>query len=482
MWRYTLRAVACIAFLGFAQLALAQQPLLPLHTGDINNDGVRSVVDANCYAQAALADAYGNDAPCQAFPDADVDLQCNGAITITDVQRSILLVLYDLTGDPQLGQLLQLQDNDLDLIHDNCDPDDDNDGFLDGCETAEGTDPFDSASTPQCDDGNACTADTCPAGIGCTHTPVAGACDDGDPCTAGDTCAGGTCVPGAPACAPGFDAICSLSGPAGAVVSCPLRVARDGQGEALPVALQVRLSWDPTLARPVDLYDLAPDGTVSAHLPGDTLDTGHTVWMMPGSLAAWNGDAALVVANTADPAAAVSAAWFDAATGAVHGAPEVLWVDFELLAPLTAPASAPVSVSRAVAATAPADDLPGRVIDGVVVVGPDCNAVVGLCDDADPCTLDLCDPTLGTCSHTAGPDGTPCDDGNACTAGDSCNAGTCTGDLAAGLSACDDSNVCTIDGCDPATGCTHAPVDCNDGNPLTVDSCDPAQGGCIHQG
>ena len=59
------------------------------------------------------------------------------------------------------------------------------------------------SSDAQCDDGNACTTDTCalPRGDGatphCVHEPApAGtACDDGNPCTMGDACtADGACV------------------------------------------------------------------------------------------------------------------------------------------------------------------------------------------------------------------------------------------------------------------------------------------------
>jgi hypothetical protein len=74
------------------------------------------------------------------------------------------------------------------------------------------------------------------------------------------------------------------------------------------------------------------------------------------------------------------------------------------------------------------------------------------CDDGNPCTADSCDPTLG-CQHTPR-DGTPCDDGNACTSGDVCLHGACSG-VAVG---CDDGNPCTSDGCDPQSGCTHAPI------------------------
>ena len=74
-----------------------------------------------------------------------------------------------------------------------------------------------------CEDGNACTNDSCHPVLGCTHDPVAcndfnectddlcdpasgcfhrdntAPCLDGDSCTAGDVCSGGVCQPGAPA-------------------------------------------------------------------------------------------------------------------------------------------------------------------------------------------------------------------------------------------------------------------------------------------
>ncbi|HEX4825929.1 MAG TPA: choice-of-anchor tandem repeat GloVer-containing protein [Candidatus Polarisedimenticolaceae bacterium] len=50
--------------------------------------------------------------------------------------------------------------------------------------------------------------------------------------------------------------------------------------------------------------------------------------------------------------------------------------------------------------------------------------------------------------------GTPCDDGNACTTADHCDETGCIGGPPLN---CDDGDCCTIDGCDPASGCTHAP-------------------------
>ena len=57
------------------------------------------------------------------------------------------------------------------------------------------------AGTPlNCNDGNACTTDSCNASSGCVHTPISGCtacttasqCNDGNPCTT-DTCTAGRC-------------------------------------------------------------------------------------------------------------------------------------------------------------------------------------------------------------------------------------------------------------------------------------------------
>jgi len=49
-----------------------------------------------------------------------------------------------------------------------------------------------------CDDANVCTNDACIAGTGCTHQPNALVCDaDGSLCTSGDHCSGAACVAGA---------------------------------------------------------------------------------------------------------------------------------------------------------------------------------------------------------------------------------------------------------------------------------------------
>ena len=92
-----------------------------------------------------------------------------------------------------------------------------------------------------------------------------------------------------------------------------------------------------------------------------------------------------------------------------------------------------------------------------------------VCDDANPCTDDSCDPLSG-CVFTNG-DANPCDDGNACTSGDACLSGMCIG---AAIS-CDDANPCTDDACDPGSGCVFANDDtnaCDDGDACTANHCD----------
>jgi hypothetical protein len=49
-----------------------------------------------------------------------------------------------------------------------------------------------------CDDGNGCTDDACDPLTGCVNPPNAAPCDDGNACTNPDVCSGGACSPGAP--------------------------------------------------------------------------------------------------------------------------------------------------------------------------------------------------------------------------------------------------------------------------------------------
>jgi hypothetical protein len=120
--------------------------------------------------------------------------------------------------------------------------------------------------------------------------------------------------------------------------------------------------------------------------------------------------------------------------------------------------------------------------DTCVVVGAQglCQGKAVVCDDKNPCTVDVCIKTAGICLASPGPNNVPCDDSNPCTTGDACLFGAC---VASGPPPCDDKDPCTADACEPATGkCVTTPIpgcgsqcqgaaECNDGNPCTTDSC-----------
>ncbi|MCO4764123.1 MAG: hypothetical protein KC502_21610, partial [Myxococcales bacterium] len=107
------------------------------------------------------------------------------------------------------------------------------------------------------------------------------------------------------------------------------------------------------------------------------------------------------------------------------------------------------------------------------------------CTDGNTCTAaESC--VDGKCAAGGAlKDGSVCSDGSTCTIGDACKSGKCTGQPNAPL--CDDENPCTIDVCAPHDdkagpgGCTHKPLKdgaaCDDGNLCTgQDACD--KGAC----
>ena len=115
---------------------------------------------------------------------------------------------------------------------------------------------------------------------------------------------------------------------------------------------------------------------------------------------------------------------------------------------------------------------------GDTCVEGNCSGSAKVCaDDGNPCTiLSGCDSASGECLFEDVADQTECEDGSVCSVNDTCIDGVCTGEDVA----CDDGNSCTTDGCDPETGCTHAPTEgpCDDGNLCTIgDLCE--EGSCV---
>lgn len=106
------------------------------------------------------------------------------------------------------------------------------------------------------------------------------------------------------------------------------------------------------------------------------------------------------------------------------------------------------------------------------------------CDDNDPCTIDWCDESTGTCRHEGVPAASRPMPLPQCVTADDCN----------------DNDACTTDRCETvpdecttasSSFCVHIPVtncgetcetatDCNDDNPCTIDSCPSPGLPCVH--
>ncbi|MGV8125770.1 MAG: hypothetical protein ACP5PV_00985 [Methanothrix sp.] len=82
------------------------------------------------------------------------------------------------------------------------------------------------------------------------------------------------------------------------------------------------------------------------------------------------------------------------------------------------------------------------------------------CDDGDPSTNDYC--YRGSCTNTS----------LDCNVSDNCYIGTFDGKNCIKIFKCRDSDPCTDDICDRNGNCHHPQINCDDGDPCTIDRCD----------
>jgi hypothetical protein len=94
-------------------------------------------------------------------------------------------------------------------------------------------------------------------------------------------------------------------------------------------------------------------------------------------------------------------------------------------------------------------------------------------DDGNACTTDACNTSTGSVTHTS----VNIDDGNACTT-DACNSST--GSVSHTVINTNDGNACTTDACNTSTGVSHTPVNTDDGNACTTDACNTSTGTVTH--
>jgi len=229
-----------------------------------------------------------------------------------------------------------------------------------------------------CDDNNVCTSDSCNPMTGCIHSPAQEglSCSDNNVCNGLETCQGGICRSGGPLdCDDGDD--CTFE-------SC----------------------------HPIDgcQYTPAPDGTAC----GDNKDC-------TGSNSCQNGVCVPGSGAVCDDGNACTSDQCIPGTGCVY------------------------------------DDLPDSTPchDGNPCTTNDicqsgiCAGTAVDCNDNNPCTEDSCDLASG-CVHTPLADGTGC-------GGGVCGQAVCVQGVCEPLSGagCDDHDPCTDDWCDPEQGCMH---------------------------
>jgi hypothetical protein len=328
--------------------------------------------------------------------------------------------------------------------------------------------------SPDCDDSNVCTKDSCDPDSGCAQTAISAACDDGDPCTINDQCADGACG----------------SGPQ---VDCD-----DGNPCTDDTCNEQGLCEH--LANAADCND-GNECTVGDHCADGNCSNGGLVNC---------DDKDVCTTDSCDPAEGcvhllnnapcddedVCTTGDHCQLGECEGGGELNCNDGNLC---TDDSCNPQSGCTFTPNAAPCND--GNACTTVdLCAGGGCfGSQPPDCDDQKVCTTDSCDIDVGCVSinNTVG-----CNDGNLCTTGDICADGSCQPGDALN---CDDSNGCTDDSCAPDTGCVNTPntdgcdddnactandicanaecdgdvISCGDNDSCTTDTCN-ADTGCVY--
>jgi hypothetical protein len=376
-----------------------------------------------------------------------------------------------------------------------------------------------------CDDGNPCTDDECDSSGGCLFTDNEDACDDGDPCTLDDVCGAGVCAGDVVPCECQTDEDCAALED-GDLCNGTLTCNLDAWPYQCMIIPETIVECDAPLPGPNAVCQQAfcDPGTgqcsVIADHEGNSCDDGDACTIgdqcvagtcTPGVPAGCD-DANPCTDDTCDPDlgcvftdnvlpcddGSVCTVGDTCLGGACLAGDPLSCVDENVC---TDDSCDPLLGCVFVPNQAPCSDdidctLGDHCLEGACVYDE-----LAPCDDGNPCTDDLCDPTQGcVAAFNEG----PCDDGDVCTLDDHCALGECVAD---GALFCDDFNLCTDDSCDPVLGCLHTlneapcddgdmctdgetcfagecavglPTDCDDGDPCTTESCD-VLAGCQYQ-
>ena len=286
-----------------------------------------------------------------------------------------------------------------------------------------------------CDDGNPCTDDSCNPATGCAHTNNTATCNDGNACTFSDTCSGGTCGGTAITCTSDQCNVRTCNGTSSCAVTPRANGTTCNDGNA---CTQTDNCQSGTCIGSNPVVCTASD---QCHVAG-TCNTGTGVCTNPNKA---NGTAcsdgnACTQTDTCQ-------------TGVCTGSNRVVCT-----------ASDQCHVAGACNTGTGVCTNPNKANGTTCSDGNACTQTdtcqTGVCTGSNPvvCTASdqchvagTCIPATG-CTNPNASSGTPCNDNNACTLGDICSGGNCQGTAALD---CDDHCPFTTDSCVPATGCAH---------------------------
>jgi cysteine-rich repeat protein len=483
------------------------------NTADCDDEDPCSVADAcvqgSCVGYVVDCDCT-EDADCLALDDGN---PCNGTLVcntsklpfLCTVDPETVVVCPQDEGpegvctknvcDPQTGKCMQAPDHEGFFC-------DDGDQCTAGDQCVQGD--CKGGVPAACDDGNACTDDTCNPAGGCVHLANSAPCDDGNECTVGDTCKKGSCSyaslvdcgDGNPCTSDKCDPVQGCihdvaSGPCDDADFCTVgdhcELGKCAGGQKMACDDGNVCTKDSCSAQAgcqfVPAAGQCDDG--NACTQGDTCSAGKC---LPGSSKDCDDDE-VCTKDTCDPVAGCKHSpatalcddgnWCTLNDKCVQGkcqGGEVKSCDDGN--PCTDDQCSPGQGCLHLFNMDPCEDADGCTLDDTCADGL-CKPGAPLnCDDSEVCTQDSCDP-IALCQHA--PKAGACDDKNACTTQDACSAGKCLGGLPL---ACDDGKSCTQNLCDPASGCVYVDVvpccgnsilegaeECDDGNTNNSDQC-----------
>ncbi len=351
-------------------------------------NGVETCVNNSCVAGTPIVCNDGN--PCNGTETCNpADGSCLPGTPCNDNNPCNGVETCDQTNGCQPGTPIVCTDNNA------C-------NGVETCNPADGT--CLPGMAPNCDDNNPCTTDSCDQTIGCVHTNVAGPCDDGSLCTTNDMCSGGVCV--------GTPVVCDDNNACNGVATC-----NPADGSCQP-------------GTPPNCNDNNPCTDDSCDPSSGCVNVDNDANACSDNNLCTTGD--------------------HCAAGSCVGTP-VLCNDG--------------NDCNGVETCNPADGtcqngMPMTCNDNNPCTDDSCLPVVGCvfapntnpCDDGSLCTTgDTC--AAGQCVGVP----VPCDDGNLCNGLETCNP--LTGTCQAGVPlVCNDANPCTLDTCDPLKGCVYTLV------------------------